>query len=313
MSKSTLPVSGAVITIILAGLAIFWTVSCRGVKPLVNAGTRVAVGTGTIDQEQAASIRRGSEAVFSATEAFTPEQEHFIGRSVAASVIASYPALDRPDLNNYLNTLGQTLALYSDRPETFAGYRFLALDADELNAFATPGGFVLITRGMIRAASNEDQLAAILAHEIAHVQNGHGLRAIRGSRINSAVTILASETARHLGGRELAELTGIFEGSISDISQALIGKGYSRAYEREADRDALTILARAGYPPHALVDMLEKIRLAQQAQPTPAGWARTHPPPSERIRDARRLLRGLEHVPTPPQRAARFNVVTAGL
>ncbi len=287
--------------------------ACQHVGPLIDAGTQIGEATGSIKPEEAESIRRGTGAVVSATEAFTPEQEHFIGRAVAATVLSQYPALDNPVLNTYLNTLGQALARFSERPETFGGYRFLALDSDEINAFAAPGGFILITRGMIRSATSEAMLAAILAHEIAHVQHGHGLRAVRGSRVTSAVTILAAESARHLGSEELAELTGVFEDTIGDIGATLISNGYSRAYEREADREAVAILTRAGYPPHGLIDALAAIQQGQRAQPEPAGWAKTHPPPADRIRDIERLLRGLPRSPSPPEHQVRFNTATSAL
>ncbi len=298
---------------ILAGMAFSGGLSCRSVGPIMDLGTQVAVGTGTISAEEGESIRRGTGAVISATETFTPEQEHFIGRSVTATILDQYPALDNPALNTYLNLLGQALAQFSDRPETFGGYRFLALDSDEINAFAAPGGFILITRGMLRTIRNEDELAAILAHEIAHVQKGHGLRAIRGNRLTSAATLLAMESARHLGGKELAELTGVFEDSLNDISSALIGNGYARAYEREADSATLTILTRANYPPQALISALERIEVAQKTQASAKGWARTHPPPADRIREAQRALRKVPRPLSPPVRQTRFDQAVATL
>ncbi len=75
--------------------------------------------------------------------------------------------------------LGQSLVIFSDRPETFGGYHFLLLDSNEINAFAAPGGLILVTRGMLQCCANEDELAAVLAHEIAHVEKKHGLTAIK--------------------------------------------------------------------------------------------------------------------------------------
>jgi len=156
-----------------------------------------------------------------------------------ATVLQTYPSLDQPEANNYLNLLGQSLAVFSDRPETFGGYHFLLLDSDEVNAFAAPGGLILVTRGMLRCCENEDELAAVLAHEICHVEMKHGLQAIKQGRMTEALTILAAESAKQFGNEELATLTREFEASVGDIVMTLTTSGYSRAQERDADAAAV--------------------------------------------------------------------------
>jgi beta-barrel assembly-enhancing protease len=80
-------------------------------------------------------------------------------------------------------------------PETFGGYHFLILDSDEINAFAAPGGLIFVTRGMLRCCDSEDAVAAVLAHEVGHVQHQHGIQTIRKPALTSAFTILAAEGA----------------------------------------------------------------------------------------------------------------------
>ena len=111
--------------------------------------------------------------------------------------------------------LGQSLAQFSERPETFGGYHFLALDSAEINAFAAPGGLILVTRGLLDCCQTEDELAAVLAHEIGHVEKQHGLRAIRTGRLNSALTILAVEAGKNLAGEQLAEVQAVLRHPIT--------------------------------------------------------------------------------------------------
>src|SRR4029077_1325120 len=128
------------------------------------------------------------------------------------------------------------------KPETFGGYHFLLLETDEVNAFAAPGGLILISRGMVRCCKSEDELVAVLAHEISHVDHQHGLKAIRKGRLTSALTTLGAAAGKSLGGAELAQVTQAFEGSITDITSTMMNSGYSRTTEFQADQGAIAIM-----------------------------------------------------------------------
>jgi predicted Zn-dependent protease len=277
---------------------------CKTMEAITDVGASIGQAAGAIDSSQANSIRKSGRAVARSFEDFTPEQEYYIGRTVGAMIMKQYrPYTDKTALI-YINTLGQTLARFSDLPETFGGYHFLILDSDEINAFAAPGGLIFVTRGMLRCCRNEDAVAAVLAHEIGHVQEKHGLQAIKKSRITSALTIIGMESAKQLGGQELSDLTRIFEKSISDVTATLVNNGYSRSFEREADRSAITILQRVGYNPLALVDMLEVME--KRLEPGGPDFARTHPPPKSRISDIRNMADITRQLQTPRTRQARF-------
>lgn len=168
---------------------------------------------GVLNQQQAHSLARVGGAVSRGFEDITPEQEYYIGRTVAAVILSTYKPYRDQSANHYVNLVGALAALASDRPETYGGYHFLILDSDEINAFAAPGGLIFVTRGMLRCCPSEDAVAAVLAHEVGHVQYQHGLQAISKARITSALTILAAESAKTLGGQELAQLTEVFEES----------------------------------------------------------------------------------------------------
>jgi predicted Zn-dependent protease len=162
---------------------------------------------------------------------------------------------------------------------------------------------------MLKCCKSEDALAAVLAHEIAHVQAQHGLRAIKRDRLTSAFTILAAEGAKNLGSPQLAELTQAFEGSVSDIASTLMNSGYSRQLEEEADRNAVTIMRRVGYDPHALVSMLNEMQ--KQLKPGGLDFAKTHPDPQDRVQEIKSLV-GPGQNAAPPVRQKRFELAVRG-
>ncbi len=252
----------------------------------------------------ASSIMKGGKAAMKAMEDFTPEQEYYIGRTVGAVVLSRYKPLKNETANHYLNLVGQTLALASDLPEVFNGYHLLILDSDDINAFATPSGLIFVTRGMVRCCSNEGELAAVLAHEIGHVQAKHGIQSIEKGRITEAIAIIGIEATKTFADSDIASLTETFEGSINDITTTLINNGYSRSFEDEADQAAVTILERIGYSPVNLVNML-KI-MYQRLDPGGMDFARTHPSPKSRIKNLEKIIKPDAMAAENSTRARRF-------
>lgn len=274
---------------------------CKTTEAIVGIG----VSSGIITEAQGESISKSSKAVARSFEDFTPEQEYYIGRSVGAVILNKYRPYNNKQANHYLNLLGQTLSKASDMPATFGGYHFLILDSEEINAFAAPGGLIFVTRGMLRCCRHEDAVAAVLAHEIGHVQGKHGLQAVKKSRITAALTTIGIEGSKTFGGEELAELTKTFEDSISDITATLVNNGYSRSFEREADKTALTILDRVGYDPNGLVDMLRVMN--KRLKPGGLDFAKTHPSPASRIADIQEMIgKTATEIMEPKPRQARF-------
>lgn len=274
------------------------------IEEVAKVGSSIGVSTGFISQQNADSIVKTTHAVGKTFEDITPEQEYYIGRSIGAVILAKYPAYADSSANHYLNEVGQTLARASDMPETFGGYHFLIQDTQEINALAAPGGLIFITRGMLGCCQNETEVAAVLAHEIGHVQGKHGLRAIQKSRITDALLIIGTESAKTFGGQDLANLTRAFEGSINDITQTLINSGYSRAYESEADQSAITIMRRVGYNPEGLVEMLRVMKTKLVAGQH--DFASTHPTPDSRISEIESVLGAASPVQENKARQARF-------
>jgi len=283
---------------------------CAAMSTLTDIGSQIAVSGGYIDDGQADSLRKSSQALEKAFTDITPEQEYYIGRAVGAGIVSTYRPWPDVAATRYVNLVGTALAKVSDAPETFGGYHVLILDSDEINAFAAPGGLIFVTRGLLRCCPDEDAVAAVLAHEVGHVQAKHGLQAIKKSRLTEALTIIGAESAKQLGGAELAQLSAAFEGSIGDITATLVNNGYSRSFEYDADRIAVTLLERLGYDPAAIVVMLEQMQ--QRLGRDRRGFGHTHPAPDARIDQLVSTRSGLRAAHRPAaSRQARFDQALA--
>ncbi len=264
-----------------------------------------------IVSEYGDSAVKSFNAVSKALEDITPEQEYYIGRTIGAVVLSQYKPYNQQATTAYVNQLGQTLSRFSDLPELYDGYHFMVLDSPDINAFATPSGLIFVTRGMLRCCKYEGALAAVLAHEIGHVQMKHGLQSIEKDRITKATSILAIEATKSFAESDIADLTTTFEGSINDITSTMINSGYSRAFENEADESAVKILQRVGYRGQGLVDMLNVMK--HNLKPGGLDFAKTHPSPESRIENIRELLADDVQGDSPASRAKRFQAAMQGV
>lgn len=267
-------------------------VSCAAVEKGVDA----LASQGRISETDKEALLRTGEALRSSFADITEEEEYYIGRSVAALMLSRYKVYDNETLTRYVNAVGQAVVYSSDRPETYAGYHFLVLDTDEVNAMAAPGGFIFITRGLLKRCSNEEMLAAVLAHEVGHVAARHGLQSIKKARLAEAFRLLGGEAARRSGSEELAKLAGVFEDVLGDIVSVLVERGYDRKFEYEADTSALKFTAGTGYAPSGLTTFLEVLKKEAPASGGP-GWFKTHPAPADRLDRAGKTLAAMQNAP----------------
>jgi beta-barrel assembly-enhancing protease len=225
-------------------------------------------------------VAKGVNQARKGFEEISESEEHFIGRAVAAQVLARYKPLNDPGLNEYVQSVAQAVALASDRPATFKGYHVQVLDSAEVNAFAAPGGFLFVTNALLRLVRSEDELAAVLAHEVAHVSRKHGLKTIQTSRLTSAFTILGSEAAKGYTPEQISRLATAFEGAVEDVVNKLVVNGYSRDKEFEADRLGARYAKDAHYDPQALKAFLARLEKAESGKI--GGLFKTHPAASKR-------------------------------
>ena len=226
---------------------------------------------------------------------------YHLGRAVAANILGKYGAYEDEQANRYVNEVGHALAEFSQAPQVFSGYHFQILDSDHINAFAAPGAFVFATRGMLRLCATEDELASVLAHEIAHVQRRHALKSVKKSRWVTFAAVIGSGAA---GSGQSAKFGRMFEGMVRDIAKTMINKGYGRELEKEADTDAVAILRATGYDQAAIISVLEKMKKKRKGRKL--GFFKTHPKPKVRIKSIRALITGSPR-PTSSTRQARFD------
>jgi predicted Zn-dependent protease len=231
------------------------------------------------------------EALVHATETFSREEEYYFGRAVAARIIARFQLVDTPEIRRYLNRLGRALASYSNQPETFGGYHFAVIDTDAFNAVAAPGGFVFVSRGLLQRMDDEEELAAILAHEIAHVTGQHGMRSLSRESLSGALQAAGLLVGSLNCDLVLQQAGLVFAAVVDELVDTLLEKGYSRELEFEADREAVVLLARAGLSPEGLGRVLHELNsMENNAGESGAGvvgvgggWFSTHPSAGERL------------------------------
>ncbi|HUE83666.1 MAG TPA: M48 family metallopeptidase [Pyrinomonadaceae bacterium] len=205
----------------------------------------------------------------------TEAQEIEIGRRAAIDIEMDFPLVGDSGVERYVSSLGQRLARESGR--SHIRYRFKIINNDEINAFALPGGFIYVSRGLIEAAENESELAGVLSHEIGHVVARHSVSQIRRAKITD------------LG---VSALGPIFGGGVKAILAKTAGKvvatgitmNYSREDEREADRLGAKNLYDAGYDPRGMITFFERLAARQEREPgLVEGFFASHPSPAERI------------------------------
>jgi len=298
---------------ILSAVLIATAALLAGCQAVKQGAADLIASTGKVSPEDAKALVKTAEVLRSTFADITEEEEYYIGRATAALILSKYRPYRNEALNAYLNTMGTALSYYSDRPETYAGYHFLVVDTDEVNAMAAPGGFIFVTKGLVKRCGDEETLAAILAHEIGHVAARHGLQSIKKSRLIDAFKVIGSEAARQFDSEELTKITGIFEGVLGDVVETLVERGYDRKFEYEADKLALTFAVRTGYAPGGLAEFLKSMEENQPSGPA-AGWFKTHPNPADRLARVKSETVALGAAPAKLDfRTARFTLAVKGL
>jgi predicted Zn-dependent protease len=159
---------------------------------------------------------------------------------------------------------------------------------------------------MISATRNEEELAAVLAHEVAHIHHRDGVASIKSARWTEALTVMGVEATRSYTPAQVSQLVRIFEGSVEDVFKTLVVNGYGRSQEYQADETAMRSLSRAGYDPASLREFL--LVLAAQGNAASGGILKTHPGTAERIENiAHATPSGKPNESTVQARTERFN------
>lgn len=218
-------------------------------------------------------INKGSISFYSL------DREVALGRQMASEIDRSTPLITDPVINEFINRIAQNIVLNSDAKIPFT---VKVIDAQEVNAFALPGGFLYVNRGLLEAAENEAEVAGVMAHEIAHVTARHGIeQASKGQLLQWGSIPLI-----FLGG-----LGGYVIQQVAGIALPLTFLKFSRGAEKEADRLGAQYMWASGYDPNALITFFEKLQAQEKRKPgTLEKIFSTHPMTGDRITEVRQLI-----------------------
>ena len=206
----------------------------------------------------------------------TEEEERRIGEDVSARIRERFGVVQSAPVHKYVTLVGLTLAKQSERPAL--PWTFIVLDTDGVNAFASPGGIVHITRGALGLIRSEAELAGVLAHEIGHVAHKHTVNAIRK---NKAVQLGTSET--------LADRGPFLDKLANRAYEMVLENKFDRGDEMDADKVSVSLTEKAGYAPGTLAAFLTRLDERNKDQPAQNGLFASHPETKERIEAIRKL------------------------
>ncbi|HUL97379.1 MAG TPA: M48 family metalloprotease [Usitatibacter sp.] len=246
------------------------------------------------------------------TSEMTQEQEIALGEALTASFLGASPLHPDANLQRYVNRVGKWLALHSDRPDL--PWTFGVIDTETINAFAMPGGDVIISSGLLKRLSSESELAGVLSHEIAHVVKKHQVQAIQsaaqGDLAASIGKDLASDAIARRGGGVAGQMAKQFG---ANLAADLIKNGFflrplDRSMEYEADQLGIVIATRSGYDPYGLVSALEMLAQYKGGGDAASVFS-THPPATDRIAELEKFLPVVDRYASQPQLEGRFRQV----
>lgn len=210
------------------------------------------------------------------------QQEVQLGQSYAAQINRQLPLITDPEVNRYLSVLGDSLAAVAD--DRNLDWHFYIVDSPEINAFAVPGGFIYVNRGLIERSATMSELAGVLGHEIGHVTNRHSMKQMRkGTVANIGITagcILLPSACQTPGADVLINAGG-----------ALAFSKFSRDDERQADETGIAVTVRAGIDPRGIPAMFRTLEAESKTRPGAlTGFLSSHPMPADRIDDTQRMI-----------------------
>lgn len=227
------------------------------------------------DPETRKALTIGKKMIGSVKEIPEP-QEIDIGEGITSNLLGAAPLVRDDALQKYVNRIGLWLALQTERPNL--PWRFGVTDDADVNAFAMPGGTILITRGLYEKFRNESELAGVLAHEISHVVEKHQLKAIKSALGREWQADIAVAVAEKKGSSDAKRSLKAYTAGTE-----IFARGLDKDDEFEADRMGVVIAARAGYNPFGLVGSLQTLDAVNPGDGAVALMFKTHPSPAKRL------------------------------
>ena len=226
------------------------------------------------------------------------QQEVQMGQQYAAEINQQLPIVNDGSVNRYINNLGRSIAQSGNRQYN---YNFYVVNAEQINAFAVPGGHIYVNRGLIDRTRNMSELAGVLAHEIAHVEHRHGVEQMEKMQ--------AANLGLSLGYVLLGRAPSGVEEAAIGVGGNLYFARHSRGAENEADAAAVSLLANSGISPNGLTSFFNVLLSDQQRSPSSVEqWFSTHPLTRDRIENTQSYINQL----SPGQRSGRRAVWSSG-
>ena len=226
----------------------------------------------------------GAVAVLAACGVST-QQEVELGTQYAQQINAQLPIVSDPEVNRYINVLGDSIAKLSD--ERNLEWRFYIVDSREVNAFAVPGGFIYVNRGLIERSRNLSMLAGVLGHEIGHVIERHSVEQMQKMQQAQLGVGLACVLTRICQNQAT--------GTLIDIAGTAVFAKFSRDDEREADAVGIQYVTRAGIDPRGIPAMFRVLLDERNRQSSAVdGWFSTHPLEEERIAETEAMIKQID-------------------
>jgi predicted Zn-dependent protease len=233
------------------------------------------------------------------------DEERKIGTDVSVKVRTRFGVVQDPAVTKYVTLVGMTLASQTERPNL--QWQFIVLDTDGVNAFASPGGFVHITRGALGLIKNEAELAAVLGHEIGHVVRKHTVDSIKKANAEKMATQMANDASG--GGARGSMLEFVANKAYDQILEGT----FDRGDELDADKFGVAITQKAGYAPGALAEFLTRLDDRNKDQPARNGLFASHPDMKERIQKIRQAAGSKPGAVVGPRYAANIKYEAAPL
>ena len=221
------------------------------------------------------------------------------GKTISARIMGQFKEYKNEKLKRYVSLVGKSIAMNSSRDEI--DFHFTVLNADFINAYSAPGGFIFITKGAIKAMRDESELASVLAHEVAHITQKHIVNEFKIKGNDDSAT--ASLT--NILGSSSSSAKVAFTQSVDNAVNKLINKGFKKTEELDADKVALLLLAATGYDTGSMRRYLKRVKRINKKTKSRQKNKPTHPPTTERIKSLKRIAKqeGLNRLNLPKAKA----------
>jgi predicted Zn-dependent protease len=250
------------------------------------------------DDDQIGNILKGTGNILASQQEMDYKSEFAIGESLALEGFRRYGLpVENKSLQRYVNLVGNSVARNSSRPQI--PYYFVIVDSELHNAFACPGGIIFVSSALMALMDDEAELAAVLAHEVAHVSHKHALQSLKRAKLMQGIGQVSAASMKGEEGEKIQAMIG-------GLQTILFDKGLDKNMEYEADASSLEFAYRTGYDPRGMERVLRKLKQKQKGAKEKGSWFSTHPPLESRISKVKAKVQNYAEAGSLATVAARF-------